>query len=115
MNINSLIITRLFPKKSIIYSNDNTNEPERELRIRATLRQRESRIKIENYQDIINHQYLAENDTKVILDKFLATNISKASTTEKEDLNRYDKLVALIKNDIVKLRNDLEKLRNIKQ
>lgn len=95
--------------------NDNTDEPERELRIRATLRQRESRIQIENYQDIINHQYLAENDTKVILDKFLATNISKARTTEKEDLNRYDKLVALIKNDIVKLRNDLEKLRNIKQ
>lgn len=93
-------------------NNDNNDVFERELRIRQELHLRTNRNIIKNYQDVINHQYLAENDTKVILDQFLDECIVKDRTTEKEDLNCYDKLIELIERDITKLRNDLEKLLN---
>lgn len=90
--------------------NDETDVSVRELRVDDILRHRKDRIKIKNYQDTINHQYLAEKDTKVILDTFLGKNIYKARTTEKEYLDCHDELVKLIENDICKLRENLGKL-----
>lgn len=95
--------------KVVETNNDNKDVYERELRIRQELYSITGRNSIKSYQDVIKHQYLAENDTKDIFDHVARKIFTTSRTTKKEDLNCYDKLIELIERDITKLRNDLEK------
>ena len=89
-----------------------TDESEPELRINVALRNRRNRILIKNYQDITNHQYLAEKDTKVSLDQFLNVISFKNGSKDEKYHGCYNTLVELIKKDISKLQNDFEILLN---
>ena len=89
-----------------------TDESEPELRINVALRNRRHRIEIKNYQDITNHQYLAEKDTKVSLDQFLNVISFKNRSKDEKYHDCYNTLVELIKKDISKLQKDFEILLN---
>ena len=89
-----------------------TDKSEPELRINVALRNRRYRIEIKNYQDITNHQYLAEKDTKVSLDQFLNVISFKNRSKDEKYHDCYNTLVELIKKDISKLQKDFEILLN---
>lgn len=71
---------------------------------------KDNRVNDINYKDVINHQYLAEKNVGKELDYFLKTIFTEKRTQNKDEIDRYDKLVKLVEDDIKHIRKEYEEL-----
>lgn len=105
----NLLKTYVREMPSSARSEDNNMRRQLNIRFRA---HKKDKNDVPDYIAVVNHQYLAENDTKAAFDYFSKYIIVKDTVSNTKDLKCYDIFVDLIKRDINKLRDEFEILLN---
>ncbi|MBP1908247.1 hypothetical protein [Methanolobus bombayensis] len=97
-----------FMKFSVKAVGDEPNE--RELRRDSGLDTVEKRNSNPIYRDIVKNKYLADNETRAILDSFLDILSQNSRSKKPEHLSVYDNLNALVS---LKIKSSLEELNSL--